>query len=129
MYIVSKLFTKWAVTFLKEGEEGEEGEEEECDWCFPRILREQSYNNIVYPSIPVFSHSFYTNLNWDLNSTQVYKINLYTHLYIFCLSVFLSVSLSVVCIQETSKRLNRSGANFLWDLTWPQERLMDDWIF
>ena len=31
MYIVSKLFTKWAVTFLKEGEEGEEGEEEECD--------------------------------------------------------------------------------------------------
>ena len=31
MYIVSKLFTKWAVTVLKEGEEGEEGEEEECD--------------------------------------------------------------------------------------------------
>ena len=42
---------------------------------------------------------------------------------VHCLFVCLSV-----CIQKTSKRLNRSGPNFVWDLTWsrgPREGL---WI-
>ena len=29
-----------------------------------------------------------------------------------------------VCIQKASKRLNRSGLNFAWDLTWPKGRFM-----
>ena len=32
-------------------------------------------------------------------------------------------------ILSFSKRLNRSGPIFLWDLAWPQERFMDDQIF
>ena len=39
-----------------------------------------------------------------------------------CLSVCPCLS---VCIQQTSKRLNRSGPNFVWNLKWPQERFMD----
>ena len=34
-----------------------------------------------------------------------------------------------VCIQLTSKRLNRSGPHFLWHLAWPQGRFMDDQFF
>ena len=41
---------------------------------------------------------------------------IYASLYKFGLSVCLFVCLSV-CIQYTSKRLNRSGPNFLWDIT------------
>ena len=40
------------------------------------------------------------------------------------LCLFLSVCLSV-CIPLTSKRLNRSSPNFVWDLTWPQERFIN----
>ena len=42
-----------------------------------------------------------------------------------CLFVCLSVRLYLVCFQSTSKRLNRSGPSFVWDLTWPQEGCMD----
>ena len=46
-------------------------------------------------------------------------------IYKFGLSVCLSVCL-FVCIQYTSKRLNRSGPNFLWDIMWPQGKFMND---
>ena len=42
-----------------------------------------------------------------------------------CLFVCLSVRLYLVYFQSTSKRLNRSGPSFVWDLTWPQEGCMD----
>ena len=45
--------------------------------------------------------------------------NLYLSIYIRCLSVCL-----FFCIQWTSKRLNRSGPNFVWDLTWPQGKFI-----
>ena len=48
-----------------------------------------------------------------------YIIYLYIYLFIYTLLVSLFVWLSV-CIQKTSKRLNQSGPNFVWDLTWPQ---------
>ena len=47
-----------------------------------------------------------------------------SNLYFLYLSVCLLVYLSV-CIQKTSKRLNRSGPNCVWDLTWLQGRFMD----
>ena len=42
-----------------------------------------------------------------------------------CLSVWLFFCL-FDCIQKTSKRLNRSGLNFVWDLTWSKGRFKDD---
>ena len=48
--------------------------------------------------------------------------NLYINLA--CLSVCLGVCLFVS--NKSSKRLNRSGPNFLWDITWPQGRFMND---
>ena len=47
-----------------------------------------------------------------------------SNLYLLYLSVCHGVYLSV-CIQKTSKRLNRSGPNCVWDLTWLQGRFMD----
>ena len=46
--------------------------------------------------------------------------NWYHHLYLnfACLSGF-------VCIHDTSKRLNQSGPNFVWNLTWPLGRFMN----
>ena len=54
--------------------------------------------------------------NW---LSKMFRGNLYINLA--CLSVCL-----FVCIQYTSKRLNRSGPNFLWVITWPQGRFMND---
>ena len=48
--------------------------------------------------------------------------------YIFTSILFLSGSL-YVCFFVSSKRLNRWGPNFLWDLTWLQGRFMDYRIF
>ena len=44
---------------------------------------------------------------------------MYLYRNLACLGVCL-----FVCIQWTSKRLNRSNPNFVWDLTWPQGRIM-----
>ena len=49
-------------------------------------------------------------------------------MYILCLFWCLGVCLSV-CIQKTSKRLNQSGPNVVWDLTWPQGRFIDSQNF
>ena len=51
----------------------------------------------------------------------VCKYNCYIHtIYIYNLAC-----LSVCLYPITSKRLNRSGPNFLWDITWPQGRFMN----
>jgi len=39
------------------------------------------------------------------------------------------VYMNIICLSFWSKRLNRSGSSFLWDLLWPQVRFMDDRIF
>jgi len=52
------------------------------------------------------------------------------YLYILCLSVcmsgYLFIYLLVCLCPINAKRLNRSGPNFMWDLTWPQGRFTDD---
>ena len=51
------------------------------------------------------------------------KIPCLLYINLACLSGCYGVCL-FVCTQQTSKRLNRSGTNFLWDITWPQGRFM-----
>ena len=53
-----------------------------------------------------------TNKQTDTQTSKVYI----WYIYFACLSI---------CVQLTSKRLNRLGLNFLWDLTWPQGMFMD----
>ena len=48
---------------------------------------------------------------------KLYLVETVSSHYIICLSVYLFV-LVFACIQWTSKRLNRSDPNFVWDLTW-----------
>ena len=51
-----------------------------------------------------------SQLEWKMGAKRPKSL-----VYILCLSVCLSV-----CIQWTSKRLNQSGPNFVWCLTWPR---------
>jgi len=55
-----------------------------------------------------------------IKSNQTYIIIHTT--YIYTLLICLSVCLYPINV----KRLNLSGQNFVWDLTWPQGRFMDD---
>ena len=49
--------------------------------------------------------------------------------WIICRHLYIYLACLFVCIQLISKRLNRSGPNFVWDLTWPQGRFMNDQNF
>ena len=86
-----------------------------------RKLSEFNSKNVV-------DTSFVVGLSKPSPRSMQRASNLSGNIYIYTLHVFLSVCLSV-CIQLMSKRLNRSGPNFVWDLTWPQGRFMDDRIF
>ena len=68
---------------------------------------------------------FWLNHNCTIKNCVCYWINeisLYIYIYtlLFCL---------FVCNHQTSKRLNRSGPNFVWNLTWPQGRFMGNQNF
>ena len=49
-------------------------------------------------------------------TTERGYLYIYIYVYILCLSF---------CPFVSNKRLNRSGPNFVWDLTWPQGRFID----
>ena len=82
--------------------------------------------NLVAPASPVHRAGYSTN--WDRKGRPGSEIQMYYgcpwYIYFACLYVFLSF-----CVQKTSKRLNRSGPNFVLDLTWPQGRFMKDQNF
>ena len=60
-------------------------------------------------------------LNQCVNCSFIYI----TSIHILCVSVWVFVCLCPI-IKKGQKRLNRSGPNFLWGLTWPHERFMDN---
>ena len=73
---------------------------------------------------------------FDFNSTIIlplhnlkcffFPVQFTSFIYQYTLFVFVCL---FVCIQYRSKRLNRSGPNFVWDLMWPQGRFMNDQNF
>ena len=65
-------------------------------------------------------HSYLIN---NVEKPQFKIISFSHHIYLLCLGVCL-----FVCIKKTSKRLNQTGPNFLWDLTWPGRRYMNNKI-
>ena len=61
-----------------------------------------------------------------IKKTSVSDVFLIIWIYKYIIYIFICLFVCFFfCIQKTSKRLNRSGSNFLCDLTWPQGRFMN----